>query len=73
MHFKNYIFLWHRVVMSSKLFILRTSLVVQWLRLHAPSVGGLSLIPGQGTISHMPQLGVHILQQRKIKDAACCS
>ena len=26
-----------------------TSLVVQWLRLHASGVGGTSLIPGQGT------------------------
>ena len=31
-------------------------LVVQWLRLHTPSVGGLGSIPGQGTTSHMPQL-----------------
>ena len=29
--------------------ILRTSLVVQWLRLHAPNAGDLSSIPGQGT------------------------
>ena len=35
--------------------------MVQWLRLHAPNAGGLSLIPGQGNRSHMPQL----------KDAAC--
>ena len=28
-----------------------TSLVVQWLRLHIPSAGGLGLILGQGTIS----------------------
>ena len=34
---------------------LRTSLVVQWLRLHAPNAGGLGSIPGQGTRSHMPQ------------------
>ena len=26
-----------------------TSLMVQWLRLHAPNVGGVGLIPGQGT------------------------
>ena len=26
-----------------------TSLVVQWLRLHAPNAGGVGLIPGQGT------------------------
>ncbi|TEA42709.1 hypothetical protein DBR06_SOUSAS1610227, partial [Sousa chinensis] len=27
------------------------SLVVQWLRLHAPNTGGLGSIPGQGTRS----------------------
>ena len=30
-----------------------TSLVVQWLRLHAPNAGGPGSIPGQGTRSHM--------------------
>ena len=30
-----------------------TSLVVQWLRLHAPNAGGLGSIPGRGTRSHM--------------------
>ena len=33
-----------------------TFLMVQWLRLHVPNVGDLSLIPGQG--------GFHIPQQR---------
>ena len=33
-----------------------TSLVVQWLRLHAPNAEGQGSIPGQGTRSHMPQL-----------------
>ena len=33
-----------------------TSLVVQWLRLFAPSAGGLGSIPGQGARSLMPQL-----------------
>ena len=33
-----------------------TSLVVRWLRLGAPNVGGLGSIPGQGTRYHMPQL-----------------
>ena len=28
---------------------LRTSLEGQWLRLHAPNVGGAGSIPGQGT------------------------
>ena len=32
------------------------SLVVQWLRLHAPNAEGRGLIPGQGTRFHMPQL-----------------
>ena len=31
-----------------------TSLVVQWLRLHAPNAGSPGSIPGQGTRSHMP-------------------
>ena len=32
-----------------------TSLVVQWLRLHAPNARGLGSIPGLGTRSLMPQ------------------
>ena len=36
----------------------RTSLVVQWLRLHAPNAGGPDSIPGQGTRPHMPQLKI---------------
>ena len=39
-----------------------TSLVVQWLRLHAPNAGGLGSIPGQGTRSYMPQLRVRMPQ-----------
>ena len=39
-----------------------TFLVVQWLRLHSPSAGGLSSIPAQGTRSCMPQF---TLQQLK--------
>ena len=35
-----------------------TSLVVQWLRLHALNTGSLGLIPDQGTRSHMLQLRV---------------
>ena len=35
-----------------------TSLVVQWLRLHAPNIGGMCLIPGRGTkIPHAHQRG----------------
>ena len=33
-----------------------TSLVVQWLRFHAPNAGGLGSIPEWGTRSHMQQL-----------------
>ena len=39
-------------------------LLVQWLRLWAPSIGGLSLIPGQGTRSPKPQLRVCMPQLR---------
>ena len=39
-----------------------TSLVVQWLRLHAPNAGGLGSIPGQGTRSCMLHLRVLIPQ-----------
>ena len=33
----------------------RTFLGVQWLRLCAPNAGGPDLIPGQGTLPHIPQ------------------
>ena len=46
------------------------SLVVQWLRLHAPSEGGRGLIPGPGTRSHMLQLRVHLLQLKISRDTA---
>ena len=46
-----------------------TSLVVQWLRRHAPSAGGLGSIPGQGGRSHTPQLRV-CMPQLKISLAA---
>ena len=35
-----------------------TSLAAQWLRLLAPSAGGLGVSPGQGTRSHMSQLKI---------------
>ncbi|TEA23270.1 hypothetical protein DBR06_SOUSAS5510093, partial [Sousa chinensis] len=38
------------------------SLVVQWLRLHAPNAGDLGSIPGQGTSSCMSQLRAHMSQ-----------
>ena len=47
-----------------------TSLVVQWLRLHASDTGVLDLIPGQETISHMQQPGVHMPQLKNILHAA---
>ena len=39
-----------------------TSLVVPWLRLHAPKEGDPGLLPGQGTRSHMLQLRVYMSQ-----------
>ena len=39
-----------------------TSLVVQWLRIHAPKARGPVSIPGQGTRSLMPQRSVHMPQ-----------
>ena len=45
-----------------------TSLVVQWLRLHAPNAGGQGSIPGQGTRAHMPQLRV---LEPQFKDSMC--
>ena len=39
-----------------------TSLVVQWLRLHAANAGGPGSIPSQGTRAHRLQLRVHMLQ-----------
>ena len=36
---------------------LETVLAVQWLRLCTPSAGGLGLIPGGGTRSHIPLQG----------------
>ena len=47
-----------------------TSLVVQWLRPHAPNAWGLGLTPGQETRSHMQQPGVHMPQLKDILHAA---
>ena len=44
--------------------VLRTSLVVQGLRLHVPNAGGLGSIPGQGIRSHM---------HATTKDPTCCN
>ena len=46
------------------------SALVQWLRLHTPSAGGLGSIPGQGTRSHMPQLKT-LHAATKTEDPAC--
>ena len=47
------LWLYHYLMPSSfKKWKLGTSLVVQWLRLCAPNVGGPGSIPGQGTRSH---------------------
>ncbi|TEA36103.1 hypothetical protein DBR06_SOUSAS11510010, partial [Sousa chinensis] len=45
------------------------SLVVQWLRLHAPNAGGRGSIPGWGTRSHVLQPRVR-MPQLKILYAA---
>ena len=42
-------------ILWARILVWETSLVVQWLRLHAPNAGDPGLIPGQGTRSHMPQ------------------
>ena len=56
-----------RMIISKEQY--RTSLVVQWLRLHTHNAGALGSSPGQGTRSHMPQLRVH-MPQLKIPHAA---
>ena len=53
------------------------TLVVQWLRLHAPNVGDPDSTLGQGTRSHMLQLRALMLQLKilhvttKIEDSTC--
>ena len=47
-----------------EILLYRTSLVVQWLRLHVPNAGDTGWLSGQGTRSHIPQLRVHGLQLR---------
>ena len=42
--------------------LIRTSLVVQRLRLQSPNAGGPGTIPGQGTRSHMTPVRVHMPQ-----------
>ena len=40
---------WSEWPLSKSLQIIETSLVVQWLRLHAANTQSVDLIPGQGT------------------------
>ena len=55
---------------SFKIHFMGTSLVVQWLRLHAPNTGRPGSICDQGTRSHLLQLRVCMQQFR---DPACCN
>ena len=48
-----------------------TSLVILWLAHHTPNAGGLTLIPGRGTRSHMLQIEIPHAS-RKIKGLECC-
>ena len=43
--------------------------MVQWLRPHAPRAGGVGLILGRGTRSHMPRIRAHMPQP---KIPPCC-
>ena len=51
--------------LNLKYFMVRTSLVVQWLRCHTLSAGDPGLIPSPGTRSHMLQLRLKILHAAK--------
>ena len=57
---------------KNKLDTVRTSLVVQWLGLHAPNVGDPGLIPGQETRVYVPQLKI-LHATVKFEDSACCN
>ena len=46
----------YNMIYKKYIFDLGTSLVVQWLGLHAPNAGGLTSIPDQETRSYMLQL-----------------
>ena len=55
-----------------------TTLVVQWVRLHAPNAGDLGLIPGRGTRSHMhaASKSPHAATKKPMcrsEDPACCN
>ena len=57
---------------------LGTSLVVQWVRLHAPNAGGPGLIPGPGTRScmHAATKSSHAVTKKSAchtKESSCCN
>ena len=55
-------FTYNNVTVALKKGIIQgTSLMAQWLKHHAPSVGGPGLIPGEGTRYHMQQQRSKIL------------
>ena len=60
------------VSIHSREHLLGTSLVVPWLKLSVPNVSGLSSIPGQGTISLIPQLKTP-RAEAKIRGPTCCN
>lgn len=47
-----------------------TSLVAQYLRIHAPNAGVADVIPGWGTRSHVPWLKS---SRATAKDSTCCN
>ena len=47
-----------------------TSLVVQYLRIHAPNAGVAGVIPGWGTRSHIPRVKS---SHATAKDSICCN
>ena len=58
----------------SKIVLRRTSLAVQWLRLHASTAGGAGSIPSQGTRSHMSQLkSSHAATETQHSQGAQCT
>ena len=57
-YFFPFCFLWDQPYFEFKNNLSRTSLVVQWLRPHAPNARGTGLIPGwEATIPHAKQNG----------------
>ena len=46
------------------IYLLGTFLVAQWLRVHVHTAADSGSTLGQGTLSHVPQLRAHTLQQK---------